>query len=160
MSGGVLVAGVGNVFLGDDAFGVEVVRALRDRALPLDVQVVDFGIRALDLAFALERVEAAVIVDACTRGGPPGTLYVIEPEAAKGADAGLSPHAITPQEILARLAPVSRPRSIYLIGCEPGSIDDDGAEGLSPEVREAVGRAADMVEALVGKILDGGRPGA
>src|ERR1700758_4827464 len=77
----ILVAGVGNIFLGDDAFGVEVVQRLARRALPDGVRVVDFGIRGLDLVYALlDGYETVVLVDAAPRGGSPGTLYVLEPE--------------------------------------------------------------------------------
>src|SRR5438270_13830731 len=78
----ILVAGIGNIFFGDDGFGVAVARRLAQRALPDGVQVVDFGIRGLDLAYALlEDYDAVILVDAMPRGGQPGTLYVVEPEA-------------------------------------------------------------------------------
>src|SRR5438128_1754175 len=77
----VLVAGVGNIFLGDDAFGVEVAQRLARRPLPAGVRVVDFGIRGLDLAYALlDPYEAVILVDAMPRGEQPGTLYVLEPD--------------------------------------------------------------------------------
>ena len=79
----ILIAGIGNIFLGDDAFGVEVVRELVQRQWPPEVCVVDFGIRGFDLACALAGdYDAAILVDAAQRGGPPGTLYVIEPDVA------------------------------------------------------------------------------
>jgi hydrogenase maturation protease len=75
----VLVACIGNIFLGDDAFGVEVAQRLAGRGLPEGVRVVDFGIRGLDLTFALlDDYEAVILVDATPRGGDPGTLYVLE----------------------------------------------------------------------------------
>src|SRR5947209_2000127 len=84
-AGQILVAGVGNIFLGDDAFGVEVAQRLLRRSLPEGVRVVDFGIRGFDLAYALMRDDlaeggTAILVDALPRGEPPGTLYVIEPD--------------------------------------------------------------------------------
>src|SRR5689334_8572384 len=83
----ILVAGIGNIFLGDDAFGVEVAQRLARRAWPEGVRVVDFGIRGLDLAYALlDGYDAAILVDAAPRGGPPGSLYVIEP--SEGGPAG------------------------------------------------------------------------
>ena len=107
----VLLAGIGNIFLGDDAFGVEVVAKLRERALPDGVEVVDFGIRGVDLAFALERCDAAVLIDATARGGAPGTLYVIEPQIRdmEGSSEGASPHAMTPERVLRWIAPERRP---------------------------------------------------
>ena len=78
----VLVAGIGNVFLGDDGFGVEVARRLRGQALGDGVDVADFGIRGVHLAYELAdgRYDAAVLVDAVSRGGAPGTFYAIEPD--------------------------------------------------------------------------------
>ena len=84
----VLVAGIGNIFMGDDAFGVEVARRLAERALPAEVRVGDFGIRGFDLAYALQDgYETTILIDACPRGDEPGTLYVVEPDlTALGAD--------------------------------------------------------------------------
>src|SRR5439155_26353965 len=82
----ILVAGIGNIFLGDDAFGVEVVQRLAQRPQPEGVRVVDFGIRGLDLVYALlDGCEAMILVDATPRGGQAGTLYVIEPESEGAA---------------------------------------------------------------------------
>jgi hydrogenase maturation protease len=157
----VLVAGIGNVFLGDDAFGVEVVARLRGRAMPAGVRVVDFGIRGIDLAFALERCDAAILVDAIARGGAPGTLYVIEPEVSGDADPGLSPHALTPDQVLRRLAPGARPRAVRVVGCEPQTLgDDDAPAELSAPVRAAVDEAVRLVEALVAALLAEGTPDA
>src|SRR2546428_8240900 len=89
-----LVAGVGNIFLGDDAFGVEVAQRLLRRPQPEGVRVVDFGIRGLDLTYALlDGCDVAVLIDAVPRGQPPGTLYVIEPDPvapAQGSAASLA----------------------------------------------------------------------
>ncbi|MGH7848434.1 MAG: hydrogenase maturation protease, partial [Candidatus Binatia bacterium] len=72
----ILVAGIGNIFLGDDGFGVEVARELAKRKLPESVRVVDFGIRGFDLAYALlDGYDLTILVDAAPRGGLPGTLY-------------------------------------------------------------------------------------
>ena len=77
----VLIACVGNIFLGDDGFGVEVARSLSMRQLPEGVSVKDYGIRGFDLAYALlDRWDLVIIVDALPRGEAAGTLYVIEPE--------------------------------------------------------------------------------
>jgi hydrogenase maturation protease len=155
----VLVAGVGNLFLGDDAFGVEVARRLGDRAWPAGVRVVDFGIRGLDLAFALESCDAVILVDACARGGAPGTLYVIEPRLDATARDDGSAHGMTLERVLARLPEGSAPRTIRLVGCEPSrpgdDVDDgdDEAMGLSAPVSAAVGEAVRLVEALVEELL-------
>ena len=152
----VLVAGLGNVFLGDDAFGVLVAQRLQARAQPAGVRVVDFGIRSFDLALALERCDAAILVDATARGGAPGTLYVLEPAAGTAGEALPSLHTTTPDEVLRRLAPGARPRTLRIVGCEPASLGDpDGDEpaGLSARVQAAVGEAVVMVEALVHELL-------
>src|SRR5262249_15201119 len=104
----ILVAGVGNIFLGDDAFGVEVARRLARRPLPPEVRVVDFGIRGLDLTYALlDGYETVVLVDAAPRGGPPGTLYVLEPEPGEPPAGEAGPlfemHSLDPVKVL-RLA--------------------------------------------------------
>jgi hydrogenase maturation protease len=85
MSGKLLIAGVGNIFLGDDGFGVEVARRLADAQLPDWAHVVDYGIRGMHLAYDLANgYTAAILVDATARGGEPGTLYVIEPDLDNG----------------------------------------------------------------------------
>src|SRR5262249_56961070 len=119
----VLVAGVGNIFLGDDAFGVEVVRRLGRRPLPDGVRVVDFGIRGLDLTYALlDGHEAVILVDALPRGGEPGTLYVLEPEI--GAPLGDAPpvegHGMDPVKVLHLAAAMGgQVGRLLLVGCEP-----------------------------------------
>ena len=98
------VAGIGNIFLGDDAFGVEVVQRLARRELPPQVRVVDFGIRGLDLAFALmEDYDAIILIDAVPRGEPPGTLYTIEPDlnaldATSLAEVSVELHGMNPRK--------------------------------------------------------------
>src|SRR5271166_2774472 len=99
MSGKVLVAGIGNIFLGDDAFGVEVINRLAQRSLPGNVCVADFGIRSFDLAYALmEDWELVILVDALPRGGEPGTLYTLEPELPNGEQSppNLDAHTVDP----------------------------------------------------------------
>src|ERR1700734_1751902 len=83
----ILIAGIGNIFLGDDAFGSEVARRLAARPMPDGVKVVDFGIRGFDLTYALlDGSDATILVDATPRGGPPGTLYVIEPDPGEARE--------------------------------------------------------------------------
>jgi hydrogenase maturation protease len=152
-SRGVLVAGIGNVFLGDDGFGVEVAQRLIGRGPREGVRVVDFGIRGLDLAYALEEHEAAILVDATPRGRAPGTLYVLEPLVG-AAEAGIDAHSMTPERVLAALAPEARPRVVRLVGCEPLTLEpDEDAQGLSPPVSRAVDEAVQVVERLAGQLL-------
>src|SRR5438876_6739757 len=107
MSGArILIAGIGNIFLGDDAFGVEVAQRLGQRSLPEEVRVIDFGIRGLDLTYALlDDYETVVLVDAVPRGGKPGTLYVLEPEVAElpavePTDRLIEAHDMNPTRVL------------------------------------------------------------
>jgi hydrogenase maturation protease len=164
----VLVAGIGNIFMADDGFGVEVARRLRERAVPLGVDVVDFGIRGMDLVFALgEGYDAAVFVDAVPRGEPPGTLFVIEPEIGSGeGEVTLDAHGMDPVKVLAlagQLGPV--PERILVVGCEPlvsmAGDEDELVGDLSEPVLAAVDGAVEMVESLLGELLDddgGGTP--
>lgn len=145
----VLVAGIGNIFLGDDAFGCEVVRALPPRA---NVEIVDFGIRGYDLGLRLEAAwDAVILVDAARRGGPPGTLYVIEPDVAPRA-LQLDAHALDPATVLALAA--TKQRCVRLVACEPETFgtDDDPALGLSAPVAAAIPGAVALVERLIGEL--------
>ena len=160
----ILVAGVGNIFLGDDGFGCAVVERLGDgseRALPDGVRVRDFGIRGYDLALALGQVDAAVLVDATARGSAPGTLYVLEldgvPSSARpGAPESVEPHSLTPNAVLRLLETLGghRPR-ILLVGCEPLSLgtEDEPQVGLTPPVSAAVDEAAALVRTLVASLV-------
>jgi hydrogenase maturation protease len=147
----ILVAGVGNVFLGDDGFGVAVAQRLAGSRLPAGVRVVDFGIRGVDLAYALlEAWDLVILVDAVHRGGSPGTLYLLEPR--EGASAVLSAHNFDPASVLASLRALGgTPPPLRVVGCEAGAIHDDHEEllELSPPVAAAVGPAIEMIHRLV-----------
>src|SRR5262249_20533025 len=156
----ILVAGIGNTFLGDDGFGVEVVRRLADRPLAEGMRVVDFGIRGFDLACALlDGYDTVILVDTTRRGGRPGTLYVIEPDPDEPGAPGAAP-AWAPVQVF-RLAGArgGRLRRFRLVGWEPATFGREGGEvGLSEPVRAAVGGAVEIIEALVTD-LAGGRSG-
>ena len=154
----ILVAGIGNIFLGDDSFGVEVVRRLADRALPDGVRIVDFGIRSLDLVYALqEGYETTILIDACPRGQEPGTIYVVEPDlkALGPAEDVVDSHGMNPLKVLAMAKAMNAPMNkILLVGCEPATLGgDEGHIGLSEPVAAAVDEAATIVESLVRKLL-------
>lgn len=152
----ILVGGIGNVFLGDDGFGVEVVQRLRGRSLPPGVEVVDFGIRGIDLAYALTEYEAAILVDAAARGSSPGTLYVLEPHVEPGT-AGVQMHSMTPEQVLRWLPPGSAPRLLRIVGCEPATFGPEGTghRGLSAPVQAKVDEAVGLVERLVQELAQG-----
>jgi hydrogenase maturation protease len=159
-----LIAGVGNIFLGDDAFGVEVVQRLARRPLPEGVRVVDFGIRGLDLAYALlDGYEAVILVDAAPRGGRPGTLYVVEPELGPALPLSegvplIEPHNMDPARVLRLVAALgAQVRHLVVVGCEPdtsGGEEDIPAE-MSAPVRAAVDEAVQLIESLVARLLHG-----
>jgi hydrogenase maturation protease len=153
MTARVLVAGIGNVFLGDDGFGVAVVQRLLERGAPAGVRVLDAGIRGFDLACALlEGWNAAILIDAVRRGGPPGTLYVLEIEAETTAPAGpIEAHGLVPHRALALVRALGgTPPPLRLVGCEPARVgpDDDIAPGLSAPVAAAVDGAVELVQSL------------
>lgn len=155
MSVSVLVGGVGNVFLGDDGFGVEVVERLRARGQPAGVQVADFGLRGVDLAFALPEYDAVILVDAVSRGGPPGTVYVLEPEPTDEA-ATFEPHGMTPDRALRWLGGARPGAFVRLVGCEPATFGEEGLGqlGLSEPVEASLEVAVARVEALIAEALD------
>lgn len=152
----VLIAGVGNVFLGDDGFGVEVVRRLAGRELPEGVEVRDFGIRGMDLAYALQDGYGLVIfVDATPRGGEPGTVYLIEPEVEDDGEVALDTHGMDPVKVM-KLSRVlgAPPTRTLVVGCEPQTIVtgedyDDMLMELSEPVLAGVEEAMKLVESLV-----------
>ena len=158
----ILVAGIGNIFLGDDAFGVEVAGALAERKLPESVRVTDFGIRGFDLAYALlDGYDVTILVDACPRGDAPGTLYVVEPDLdsldSPESPAPIETHGMNPLNVL-RLAKTMEKKlsRVLLVGCEPQDLGgEEGKMGLSEPIAAAVERAASLVESLVGKIIRG-----
>jgi len=161
----VLVAGIGNVFLGDDGFGVEVVRRLGRRPATPGVDVVDFGIRGMDLAYALQRdYDAAIFVDAAERGEPPGTLSVIEPGLAGDAGAAVETHGMDPVRVLRLARELGRvPERTLVVACEPATLGGEEPEdvlvALSGPVGAAVDEAVGLVESLVAE-LTGRRRGA
>jgi hydrogenase maturation protease len=154
----VLVAGIGNVFLGDDGFGVEVVAHLARRSLPEGVEVADYGIRGFDLAYALMECDAAIIVDAIPRDKPPGSLFVLQPvlDGEDDEQEVVNAHGMNPMEVfrLVRRFGGTLPPT-YLVGCQPGTFDpeDEGAMELTPEVAAAALGAADLVESLLPRLL-------
>jgi len=154
MSGKVLVAGIGNIFLGDDAFGVEVVNRTMLQSVPGNVCVVDFGIRSFDLAYALmEEWEQVILVDALPQGGQPGTLYLLEPELPDDSEEpNMDAHTMNPVAVLRLVKALGGdvPR-ILVVGCEPASVEPDtgGNMGLSAPVKAMVDEAVRMILELV-----------
>jgi hydrogenase maturation protease len=164
VSGRLLVAGIGNVFLSDDGFGVEVARLLSNRALPEGVRVEDYGIRGIHLAYdLLVGYDALVLVDAVPMGEPPGTLALIEPEphrrparrSSSSSEGGGAPvldaHTMSPDLVLATLAHLGGSvERVVIVGCQPGDLNE--AMRLSPAVQEAIPAAVDLCLEVVSDI--------
>jgi hydrogenase maturation protease len=165
----ILVAGVGNVFLGDDGFGVEVVKRLAGRELPEGVEVVDFGIRGMDLIYALQDdYEAVIFVDATPRGEEPGTVYLIEPEIEEDGEVVLDTHGMDPVKVIKFARALgAKPTRTLVVGCEPQVVvSGEDYEAMLMELSEpvyaAVKEAVKLVESLVEEISGEGdkvRPG-
>jgi hydrogenase maturation protease len=160
MTGRLLIAGVGNIFLGDDGFGVEVARRLAAADLPDWAHVVDYGIRGMHLAYDLANgYGSMILVDATARGGEPGTIYVIEPDLAAVPEEGtaaadpasyplFNAHGMQPDVVFSMLGMLGAgAREVLVVGCEPASVDY--GIGLSAPVEEAVGEAVRVVLDLV-----------
>lgn len=157
MNDRILVACIGNIFLGDDGFGFEVAQALAASLLPASVEVRDFGIRGLDLAWALVGPwKAVLLVDAIQRGDAPGTVYLLQPDAVTADNTPLDPHAMDPLRVLATartLGEVGAP--VYIVGCEPEDLGEptEGRLGLSPAVTAAVPQAVKMIQQVTERLL-------
>jgi hydrogenase maturation protease len=162
----ILIAGIGNIFLGDDGFGVEVVRRLADLHLPKSVRVADFGIRGFDLAYALQDgYETTILVDACPHGEVAGTLYVIEPDLKtlddpQAPQAVIEAHAMNPVSVLRMARAMNiEVKDVLLVGCEPETLGgEEGVMGLSAPVEAAVDDAVRLVQSLIDKLLDKNAP--
>ena len=153
----ILVAGVGNAWLQDDAFGSEVARRLEGQELPDGVTVMDFGTSGLDLAYELVRgYSALVLVDASRQGGEPGTLYVMEADRAdfegevKDGE-NIDPHDMNPATVLRFVSVLGGwPGKVVVIACEPG--EAEGGYGLTPAVEAAIETAATLVRETVAEL--------
>lgn len=153
----ILVAGIGNIFNRDDAFGVSVAAKLAREPLPQNVRVVDFGIRGFDLmSELLDGYDLTIFVDAVSRGGTPGTLYTIEPDMnaiPQNQASGENPHGLDPLNVLAAVKSAGAPLGrVLVVGCEPALLEDDtGCIGLSEPVEAAVEPAVEMIRTLISK---------
>jgi hydrogenase maturation protease len=151
---GILVAGVGNLFLGDDGFGPEVARRLAAGPVPDGVRVIDYGIRGMHLAYdLLDGHHALVLVDAIPGPGRPGDLRVLEVGAEDLGDGAFDAHGMDPVAVLANLEALggALPRT-FVVGCQPANVDE--GIGLSPSVAAAVDEAMRIVRNLVDDLID------
>jgi hydrogenase maturation protease len=159
MSGGWLVAGIGNIFLTDDAFGVEVANRLATQPQPPGVRVAEFGIRGLHLAYELlDGYDGLILIDAVPmRDAPPGTLAVLEVEPPGAVEDGdellVDAHSMSPDVVLATLARLGgRIDRIYVVGCQPASLDE--GIGLTPAVAAAVDGALGLCRDLLAEMVE------
>jgi hydrogenase maturation protease len=158
MTDRVLVAGVGNIFLGDDGFGVAVASRVAGEELPDGVKVRDFGIASVHLAYELlEGYESLVLIDAVGRGDPPGTLSVLEPALDPAPPSGeirlgaMDAHGMHPEAVLDMVTNLGgQVGKVLVVGCEPAFVEEH--LGLSDEVAGAVDQAVKMVLDLVAEL--------
>ncbi|MBJ6723107.1 hydrogenase maturation protease [Geomesophilobacter sediminis] len=160
----VLVAGIGNVFFGDDGFGVAVARRLIGRSIAPGVKIGDYGIRGMDLAYALEGYDAAIIVDAVPQGKPPGSVHLIVPDPEDGEEVPLDSHQMNPLAVLGLARRLGKlPKDLVIVGCEPDvypAPEGPMSMGLSPPVAAAVDGVAEIVSELAVRLSAGaGTPG-
>lgn len=153
MSAAILIAGVGNIFLSDDGFGVAVAARLAGVPLPDGVKVADFGIRGVHLAYELmDGYDGLILVDAVSQGGAPGTVYVVEPELDSVRAPAMDAHSMSPDTVFSLFKGLGvELEQVYVVGCEPADLSD--GMDLSPAVAAAVGEAAGVVRDLVLKML-------
>jgi hydrogenase maturation protease len=162
----ILVAGIGNIFLGDDGFGVGVVQRLGNRKLPDRVKAIDFGIRGFDLAYALlDGFDVTILIDACPRGGTPGSVYLIEPDLSlldgpEAQQSSVDAHSMNPMNVIRMAKSMGGElKRILLVACEPLTLGpEEGHMGLSEPVAAAVEEAVNVVECLIEKIRNGQWP--
>ncbi|MDB4961908.1 MAG: Hydrogenase maturation protease [Myxococcales bacterium] len=151
-----LVAGIGNIFFGDDGFGVEVARRLAGTALPEGTRVADYGIRGVHLAYdLLETIDCLIVADCVPRGGEPGTLYLIEPDVddldALGSPRDLDDaHGMQLPAVFASVRTLGgRLPPIRIVGCEPA--DTSPHIGLSPAIEGALAGALEMIRDVIAR---------
>jgi hydrogenase maturation protease len=158
MSGRTLVAGLGNIFFGDDGFGVEVAHRLASEDLPDGVKVADIGIRGVHLAYEmLEEYDTTILIDTVQRGEPPGAIYVIEHEPDDSVAPAVDAHGMNPDSVLALLETLGgHPGKVLIVGCEPAEIEEH--IGLSEIASRAVPEAVKVVKELLERETQAGRP--
>jgi hydrogenase maturation protease len=164
MNRGILIACVGNIFLGDDGFGFEVAKALSGVDMGSAVHIVDYGIRGFDLAYALlEPWQAVILVDAVARGGQAGTRYLLQPAETPSLkkDGKIDPHSMDPVRVLEMARSLGTVTAeIFIVGCEPSDFGDEseGRMGLSEPVAAAIPGTIHMLRDLVARLQEAPQP--
>ena len=149
----ILVAGIGNIFLGDDGFGVEVIRHIDTTSLPDCVTVADFGIRGVHLAYELlDGYDALVLIDAMQLDDRPGTVAIFEPDVESVDATGVDAHSMSPAVVLGLLAGLGgHVPLVIVVGCQPLTVEE--GIGLSEPVTSALAPAAETVRRVITDIL-------
>jgi len=164
MNDRILIACIGNIFLGDDGFGFEVAKALSGVDLGRAVYVVDYGIRSFDLAYALlEPWQAVILVDVVARGGVAGTQYLLQPAetALLGVGKSIDPHSMDPVRALEMARSLGKVTAeVFIVGCEPSDFGDDleGRMGLSEPVAAAIPGTIHLLRDLVAQLQESDVP--
>jgi hydrogenase maturation protease len=162
----ILIAGIGNIFLADDGFGVEVALRLARQSFPSGIRVAEFGIRGFDLAYALmEGYETTILVDAYPGEGQPGALFVVEPDlkdldSPETQQSFIEPHAMNPLNVLRMASTMGGDlKRVLVVGCVPATLGpEEGQLGLSAPVAAAIDDAVKLIDSLVTRILAGQYP--
>lgn len=149
----ILIACIGNIFLGDDGFGVAVAEQLLQRENPTNIYIKDFGIRGFDLGMTLaENYDCVILVDAMPRGGKAGDVYLLEPDLQElAANTQMVAHELTPMRALAMGKSFgAKYEQVFIVGCEPLNLDEQ--LGLSEVVQNSIPTAISLIDSLVEKI--------
>lgn len=143
----ILVACLGNIFYGDDAFGIEVFKRLSKQGLPENIKVQDFGIRGIDLAFEIsENYDLVILVDTVKVGAKAGSVLILEPKIKEDFD--IFTHDLTPNKALQFAANFeNKPKKMLLIGCEPANLEFN--DEMSEEVKNAIGKAVEKALEII-----------
>ncbi len=161
-SGDILIAGIGNIFFGDDAFGCEVIKRLNETPTQQRIQKIDFGIRSLDLAYALfdEKFGLKILVDAIQRGKTAGTIYVVKPDnkwatVKNDQISRIDSHSINVAQVIKlAISMGAHLDRIIIIGCEPETFDMHASGALSEPVRKAIPEVLGLVDKICAEHLD------
>lgn len=145
-----LVAGFGNELRGDDGFGIAVCHRLKDERCA-EVEILEVGTGGLQMAQELlSGYDRLIIVDAMTRGGVPGQVYVLEVESVERAKE-IDLHLAVPKDAMSVAQAMGvLPRQVFMVGCEPLQVDEL-AMALSVPVQAAVDVAVGQVMHLAGR---------
>jgi hydrogenase maturation protease len=153
-----LVAGIGNLFFGDDGFGIEVVRRLRQRNWPASICIDDFGIRGFDLALALTSGwESAILIDSALHGRAPGALSWIKPDwpSANANVSSFNAHTLHPAAVFSLVQHLGGTTTeVIILGCEPAQTGEADGIGLSAAVENAVNPAVALIEEQIRASLE------